>query len=176
MPRRELQSLRIRIVAAGWRTALLRALVLAASWWILSEGASALGFGIASVALALIASLALPAARPPHWRPLGLLRLAGVFVIESIRGGIDISRRALAPRLPISPAVITYPTRLPDGPARNFFLGTVSLMPGTLCVGTENGQLKIHVLAPQPSVVDELHRVERAIARATGTPLEGSDG
>jgi multicomponent Na+:H+ antiporter subunit E len=163
-------------VAGGWRAALLRALVLAASWWIVSEGAAALTFAIASVALALLASLALPTGRPPHWRPLALLRLAGLFVIESIHGGLDISRRALAPRLPISPDVIAYAARLPEGPARNFFLGTISLMPGTLCVGAENGELKIHLLAKRSLIDAELDRVERAIARATGTPLEGSDG
>jgi multicomponent Na+:H+ antiporter subunit E len=150
----------------------LRALVLAAGWWILTEGGTAPVFGALVALMALIAGLALPSPRPPAWRLLGLLRFALVFVVRSVRGGADVARRALSPRTRIAPSVMAYSLRLPDGAARSLFLGTLSSMPGTLAIACDGQRLEVHVIAARGELVDELAALEASIAGATGERLE----
>jgi multicomponent Na+:H+ antiporter subunit E len=151
----------------------LRALVLAAGWGILTEGEpTGLVFGAVLVPVALLAGLALPSPSPPAWRVLGLLRFAFVFVVRSVRGGFDVACRALSPRVRIAPFVMEYTLRLPDGAARNLFLGTLSSMPGTLTVGCEGQRLELHVIAARGELADELAALEASIADATGERLE----
>lgn len=172
-----LQQIRRRLALCGWRSLLLRALVLAAGWVVLTEAEpSGFGFGAAVVTLALLAGLLLPASRAPRWSVPGLVRFAAVFVIGSLEGGVDVARRALAPGLPLTPAVVRYPLRLPAGPARNLFMGTLSLMPGTLSVDLDGADLAVHVLVGS---IDEVTRrcreLEAHVARALGETLERSD-
>jgi multicomponent Na+:H+ antiporter subunit E len=166
----------MRIVAMRGRALVVRALLLAAGWWILVEGdAGALVFGVPMVLAALLASLSLPSSGSPRWHPLGLLRFARVFVVGSLHGGFDVARRALAPRVRIEPAIVDYRLRLPEGPARNLFLGAMSLMPGSLSLDVRGARLEIHVLAARKELVGELETLEASIARATGEQLlEGS--
>jgi multicomponent Na+:H+ antiporter subunit E len=166
-----------RIGAAGGRALLVRAALLAAGWWILTAGdRSALGFGVPVVLAALAASLSLPAPAPPRWRPLGLLGFALAFGAGSVRAGIDVAARALAPHVRIAPAMVEYTLRLPEGSARNLFVATVNLMPGTLSVDVDGRQLHVHALAGHdPALVHRLEVLERRVARALGERLEGAD-
>lgn len=163
-----------RAIAWGWRALVRRAAVLAAGWWILTEGEPiAPVFGAAVVLAALIASISLPSPSPAAWHPLGLLRLAWIFVVGSVHGGLDVARRALAPRVRIAPCVMEYTLRLPEGTARNLLLGTLTLMPGTLAIADEGQRLELHVIAGRGGLADEVAALEAAVARATGARLEG---
>jgi multicomponent Na+:H+ antiporter subunit E len=154
---------------------LLRTIVLVATWWILAAGHPSPGFGVPVVATALVASIALAAPQVPRWHVAGLLQFVLVFVSGSLRGGLVVARRAFAPRASIAPDVLVHTLRVPAGPARNLFLGTVSVMPGTICLDTVGARLAIHVLADHPSaVMRDLDRLERCIARALGVPLESA--
>lgn len=158
-------------------TALFRAAILCAGWWILSEGDPAgIGFGIVVVAIALAASLAL--SPPPRlaWKPLGLLRFAHFFVKGSLHGGFDVARRALAPRLALAPEVIRFRSRLPVGPALDLFTSTLSLMPGTLAVDREGSLLEVHTLFAAGAHARELQLLEECVGAATGVALAGEEG
>lgn len=170
-------SISRRIAAVGRRSILLRAALLAAGWWILAAGdPGALGFGVPVVLAALAASVALPAAAPPRWRPLGLVRLALAFVAGSVRGGIDVAARALSPRVRISPSIVDYPLRVSTVPARNLLAGTLNLMPGTLSVEIAGDRLRIHALAiGHLALAREVEELEQRVARALGERLEGTD-
>lgn len=162
-------------------TALFRAAILCVGWWILSEGDPAgVGFGVAVVAIALVASLAL--SPPPRlaWKPLGLLRYAAFFVKGSLHGGFDVAHRALAPRLALAPAVIRFRSRLPAGPALDLFTSTMSLMPGTLAVDREGSEIEVHTLFAAEAHARELELLEECVGAATGVVLgpeqEAGDG
>jgi multicomponent Na+:H+ antiporter subunit E len=175
MSRATLRTLRSRAAARGWRTLTLRAAVLAAGWWILCEGEPiAIVLGSLIVVAALIAGLSLPPSPAPRWQPGGLLRFAAVFAAGSVRGGIDVARRALAWRVRIAPDVVRYALRLPEGTARELFLGTTSLMPGTLAITCEGSQVALHVIAVHRALPDELAALEATVARATGVRMEES--
>lgn len=159
----------------GWRTLLLRAGILVVGWWSLNEGELAGAVvGTFVVLLALAASGVLTTASSPRWRPLGVLLFAFHFVSGSIRGGMDVARRAFARALPLAPAMITYELQLRARTGRHLFMGALSLMPGTLVVNVDEDRLELHVLAEDPSMLRLQHRLEAAIARAVGEPAQGS--
>ena len=149
------------------RTIALRAAILAGGWWTLSEGSrSGVAFGAVVVVVALVVSLWLSPPVHQPWRPLGLVRLAMHFLYHSVRGGVDVARRAFAPRLPLDPALRAFPTSLPPGPAREVFAATLSLMPGTLAVEQRDRELVVHVLVDSDQVERDLSALERRVARA----------
>jgi multicomponent Na+:H+ antiporter subunit E len=146
-------------------------------WWLLTDGRTdALLFG-ACVALAA-AVVPLPMERPgkvsrqPALLPtlLRLPLLLPMFLWQSLHGGVDVSLRALRPRMPLAPAMIDYPLRLPRGPAAVVMAGLVSLMPGTLAM-VEGGRLRVHVLDGSRRYDDELADLERRVARVFGVAL-----
>lgn len=108
-----------------------------------------------------------------HWTIGGALVFAGFFFRESLRGGWDVARRALAPRLTLNPDVVDYPTRLPAGPARWFFCNVISLLPGTAVVEIEEQRLRVHVLEVSPQTERELRALEGRVAGLFGCALPG---
>lgn len=90
-----------------------------------------------------------------------LARLVVRLLWQSLIAGIDVARRALDPRLPLRPGVITYSTGLAEGPARNAFRALTSLLPGTLAVSiAEAGDLLIHCLDTEQPVSAQLAKEE----------------
>lgn len=158
------------------RSALVRAFVLAIAWWAMTGGAEeGYVFGLLMVGLALMVAARMPDARTPKWSAIGLARFALYFLGRSIVAGVDVARMALAPRLQVSPTIARHRLRLPPGPGRNLFMGTLSLMPGTLAMNVEGGHLEVHVLADADGTIGrDLDRLEAAIARASGERLEDS--
>lgn len=112
---------------------------------MLSEAApDALVPGAVAVAAAVWLSLRLIPARDPLalWR---LARHLPRFVTRSVVGGVDVARRALDPAMPLRPGWVEVPVDLPDG-ARVALGAELSLMPGTLAAGCNEGRLMVHLL------------------------------
>ncbi|MDZ7750078.1 MAG: Na+/H+ antiporter subunit E [Gammaproteobacteria bacterium] len=153
-----------------WSTVAARSVPFAIIWWALTAGAPASWWvGAPAVLLAAVASAALMPPVPLVWREL--LTFVPFFLKRSLLGGFDVARRALTPRLPIAPAIIDYPLRLPAGLARVMLANTISLLPGTLGAGMDGDRLKVHVLDGRQDSMREIADVEQAIARLFGTPL-----
>ncbi len=85
------------------------------------------------------------------------------FLIGSLRGGIDVGLRALSPDMGLRPGWIEVPSAL-DGGARAALGGELSLMPGTLAAGTQDGRLLVHVLDTEGGYELGIPRTEAAIA------------
>lgn len=131
--------------------------------WLLLAGADGLGYALAaSLVTGLLAAWLAPAGLPAI-RLSGLMAFLGFFLSRSVLGGIDVSRRALQPGLPLDPGWLDYPCRLQTAPARNLFLLSMSLMPGTLAADVDKGMVRVHLL--DPAMRDDLPRLERRIAR-----------
>lgn len=99
-----------------------------------------------------------------HWSPRGALAFGAYFLRESWRGGWDVARRALSPRVNIAPGIISHPLRLPAGPARLFFCGVVSLLPGTAVVAIGSDEIQVHVLDQSAHVESGLRELECRVA------------
>jgi multicomponent Na+:H+ antiporter subunit E len=143
--------------------------------WLVMAGA---GFGdilagLAAAGLATWCSLVLlpPQRGPGSVRPLRLLRLALWFVWVSVLAGVDIARRAFSPSLPLSPGWLVYSSRLPRDVPQNLFMSMASLMPGTLCTGTDDaGNLIVHCLDVGQPVASQLADEEARLVDALGLP------
>ncbi|CAH1202041.1 conserved membrane hypothetical protein [Candidatus Nitrotoga sp. BS] len=151
-----------------WRATLFTAL-----WWILTEGNFvAWGVGLVSVILALVASLIL---FPPGTSRLSLTGLAGFlgfFLVQSVKGGVQVALIALRPRLDLRPAVLDITMRLPEGRSRVLLANTLNLLPGTLSIGLEGRYLRMHLLDKRIPVESGVHEAEVCIARMLSLPLE----
>ena len=154
-----------RFASLAFRTALFALL-----WWILTEGATNSWLvGAPVVVLAVLASEALlPGV---SWSLPGAVRFVPFFLWHSLHGGVDVARRALHPRLPISPELFDYRWRLPPGLPRVFMANTVSLLPGTLSAELDEEYLRVHVLDQTGNFVSGLAVVEARVARLFGLSL-----
>lgn len=139
-------------------------------WLVLSRGAvDGLVMGLMAAVAATWMSLRL---LPPDRQRLdimqGLALLPG-FTWRSVRGGLDVARRALDPRLPVDPGWITYRTRLPRGLPRVSFGSETSLLPGSLVAGGRDDLLYVHCLDRGQDVQRVLAAEEARVARAWPT-------
>jgi multicomponent Na+:H+ antiporter subunit E len=157
-------------MALPLRAAALRALGFLALWAMLSGGDPAdLPAGIVATLAAAWASIRLLPPGTGRLRPVSLIRFALRFLGQSAVAGIDVARRALDPRLPLRPGFVIYRTGLPEGPARHTFTSLMSLLPGTVPVGTdESGGLLIHCLDVGQPVAAQLAAEEAVFGRAIG--------
>ncbi len=148
---------------------LLRAIGFSMIWLALAGPAlSDLPAGAFAVAAATYVSLRLiPAGRPLS--PLGVIRFSLRFIVQSIRAGLDVARRAFDPALPLAPGTITHDTVWPAGIRRDALAASLSLQPGTLPIGTrgDNG-LVIHCLDIRLPVGAQIAADETAFRRLFG--------
>ncbi len=162
----------------GAPAAFVRALPLLAAWWAIGDDRPGLWWvGVPVVAAATAASLWLSPPRPHgRWRLGPLAVFLPWFAWRSVHGGLDVARRALAPRRPIAPSLVHYPLRLPpDSPAALFFVALVGLVPGTLAADLDGAALTVHALSGSPQAVTaELGRLEAKVAALHGHPLPAS--
>lgn len=148
-----------------------RALLLGLIWYVLTgPDPEALMPGLLAVALASWVSLRLlpPVAWVRVWR---LAVMLPIYLRRSVAGGVDVARRALDPRLPLSPGWVEVPCGLSGG-GRALLGGALSLMPGTLAAGMREGRLLVHALDRGQPVAREVAADEAAIARALAEPRE----
>ncbi|MGB0722643.1 MAG: Na+/H+ antiporter subunit E [Gammaproteobacteria bacterium] len=154
-----------------------------AGLWVLLTGprVDALVIGVPAIAAATWATLRFRARapRPPRgldfWLPwsVRLPRFAAWFLIQSLLGGVDVARRALAPATRLQPGFLDYQQSLSDPSARLFFLNGVSLLPGTLTAQEDGDRLLIHTLDLGADNTAALLDLERAVARLFGEPAPG---
>jgi len=141
-------------------------LALALIWWVITDGAlSSWAVGAPVMAMAAWASLRLNASSDSRISLSGLLRFLPFFLWESLRGGVDVARRTLAPVLRVEPDFIRYQSRLHSKAARAFFANCVSLLPGTLVADIKDEWLEVHVLNCGSDTEGELRRLEQVVAR-----------
>ncbi len=148
-------------------------ILLALLWLVLAENQlSSWLIGIPFIALAL---LAVPPGRqqPVTFRVdfAGLIRFLRLFIVESIRGGIDVSRRVLAKQPMVNPGFFTYPIRLQGKAAKKLFVGSISLLPGTLCADWIDETAHIHTLDNNSLSVEAVQVLELHIAALFGETL-----
>lgn len=134
-------------------------------WLVLAGGVAGLGFGLLAAALATWASLRLMPGRM-GLHPVPALRLVGWTAAQTLLAGTDIARRALDPRLPLQPGLVTHSTRLSEGMARDGFTALASLAPGALPAGMEGDAVLVHVLDTRLPVAADLAATEALYARA----------
>jgi multicomponent Na+:H+ antiporter subunit E len=140
--------------------------------WIVLIGLDPLDLlvGVFTAAVATWASLRLLPAGLHRLRLAALPGLALRFLWQSVIAGVDVARRAFAPRLPLKPGFVVYPTKYPRGPARNAFASLTSLLPGTVPCRDDAQGLQYHCLDVGQPVAEQLAAEEDAVSRALPRP------
>ena len=142
-----------------------RIIIYTGTWWVLTKGAAdSWPVGIPAVLAAIYIDFKLFRPENTRWSVVGLIAFVLFFLKYSIYSGMDVVRRAYDPRLPLDPAMVEYPLRLTSSAARNLFICTVSLLPGTLSTAIEGHKLVIHALDVGRPVEHELNRIENRVA------------
>lgn len=167
----------------------LRAVALAALWWVLVEGdPGSLSYAAAAVPLAVAASWWLaPPRRQPRpdrrqssrrgepGRARAVVSLAGWYLVQIVHGGIDVARRILRRQLDVAPILVEVRTSLPAGPLRPLAVGMYNLMPGSLVAWTDGRTVRLHSLAADMAPEEQWRDLERRLAAAAGTGLAPAD-
>jgi multicomponent Na+:H+ antiporter subunit E len=137
---------------------------LAALWWLITDGQpSSWMIGFPAVLIATWSYLRLNP-RPGYYLSIpGLLRFIPYFLMESLRGGINVASRTLHPRLNIAPEFYRYQTGLTDRVMRVLFVNCVNLLPGTLTADLNDDWLEIHMIDINTNPEAELQRLEEAV-------------
>ena len=155
---------------------LVHATLFAALWWALTGGAP--GSWVVGVPVVLAATAASRRLWPRDtgwWSPSATVRFVAFFLRESIRGGLDVARRAFDPALPLQPALLELRSRLPPGPAEALLANVVSLLPGTLSADLNGRTIVLHVLDDRAPVEADLRVLEGYIAAMFRVPLIEED-
>lgn len=142
-----------------------RTAILAFTWWVLTQGAyDSWQVGLPAILSAIFIDYRLSPPKGNLWSLGGFLVYAFYFLKLSITGGIDVAWRTYHPRLPLNPAIVEYPLRLTSLSARNLFVCTVSLLPGTLSAELGDNILFVHVLDVGRPFKQELKIIEDRVA------------
>jgi multicomponent Na+:H+ antiporter subunit E len=149
-----------------------RIIIYTGTWWILTKGAGdSWPVGIPAVLAAIYIDFNLFRPENTRWSLGGLIAFVLFFLKSSIYSGMDVVRRTYDPRLPLDPAMVEYPLRLTSSAARNLFICTVSLLPGTLSTAIEGHKLVIHALDVGRPVEHELNIIENRVAAVFKHPV-----
>lgn len=152
------------------RTAIVRALLFALIWWILTDGA--LGSWLVGIPMVLLATLtSLTLLKPFEVSLAGVMRFIPFFIWHSLRGGVDVAKRVLRPKMCISPILFDYQVGLPPGISRVFMVNTVSLLPGTLSAELHQDILRVHILDEADNFEEDLIVLEKQVASVFGLKL-----
>lgn len=158
-----------------WSAIVSRSLLFSIMWWALTDGAvGSWWIGAPAVVCAVIVSVVLLPSSGIVW--LEVMGFVPFFLWHSLKGGVDVAWRAFHPRMPITPELIEYPLRLPNGLPQVMLVNTVSLLPGTLSADLDGRVLKVHVLDSRGDFLTGLKVLEQRAGRMWGTPLMTSPG
>lgn len=163
----------MRRISPGW-LAIYTLVWLLLAW----PRTGAWGAGAVAVAAGVLLHVGLGGRSGARLSVSGVARFVPFFLLESVRGGIDVSRRALAPSVPVAPDLLRYAVRLPEGPPRIFFLNAISLLPGTFSAWLEGNVITVHRLSRERGSEVLLRMLEDRVAGLFGLDPAGagSDG
>lgn len=144
-------------------------------WWGLA-GPDGGGWyaGVIGIAAATLAHTALSRNRAPSLHPIGLAVFVPFFIVRMIRGGLDVSARAVSSGPRIDPTLLRYRIGLPPGAPTTLFLNSISLMPGTFSAKLEGDEVIVHILASSPEARRELARLESRVGGVFGIDPAGA--
>ncbi|MFO7893669.1 MAG: Na+/H+ antiporter subunit E [Longimicrobiales bacterium] len=158
------------------RTSFFWLSVLIAAWWLLTAPDLAWEAGLLAVIVGALLHYGLGGRGAARLTVPGLLRFLPFFLHQMVRGGLDVSRRALSPSLPLAPDLFHFRTGLPEGLPRVFFINAISLLPGTFSAQVDRDDITVHRLDSAMVPEARLRTLEAKVAGLFGleSDLESS--
>jgi multicomponent Na+:H+ antiporter subunit E len=121
--------------------------------------------------LAGVAVRALPGQASSGLRPLSVLRFLPYFLVQSVRGGVDVAWRAFRGSAGVDPGFVEYHSGIRSMHTRVVFASVLSTMPGTFSARLEADRVVVHVLDCGIDHQPRLRDLEARIARLYGEDL-----
>jgi multicomponent Na+:H+ antiporter subunit E len=150
--------------------------VAAAVWAVLTEAdAASWVVGVPAVLAAAACGAWLTIPSPTAVSVTGWLRFIPRFWGYAVAGGFDVAWRAFRPEMGLAPGLFEFPTRLPPGTARVFFMNTISLLPGTLSADVYGDTIRVHAVDTRQPNEEQLVRLEGLIAQLFSVELTGPE-
>lgn len=82
-------------------------------------------------------------------KPYILLNYLFHLVIDIVRANINVAKIVLSPRMPISPGMVKYRTKVKSDVGKVMLATSITLTPGTLTVDVEGDEFLVHVLTEE---------------------------
>ena len=149
-------------------------LFLFALWLVLSGHYSLLlvGLGVASavfvVAIALRMDIVDRETHPIHLHPTFFLYFVWL-AWEITKANIDVARRILHPRLPISPNMLTVKSTQKTDLGHASYANSITLTPGTVTVGVEGDVIQVHALTREAAEALAEGEMDRRVTKIEET-------
>jgi len=88
---------------------------------------------------------------------------------EIVKANIDVARRILDPRLPISPRIIKVRAGQRHDIGRVIYANSITLTPGTVSVDINGDEITIHALTEEAARAVETGDMDRRVSRLEGS-------
>jgi len=148
-------------------------LVLCAVWlgWSGHFTPLLLGLGLASCLLVVLVSGRMHIV-DREGAPLELAARAPLYapwlVWQVFKANVDVARRILSPRLPISPRVIRVKATQASDLGRVIYANSITLTPGTVSLSLEGDEIVVHALTREAAEELESGKMDRRVSRTEG--------
>jgi multicomponent Na+:H+ antiporter subunit E len=87
-------------------------------------------------------------------RPLKLIWLLGLFLVELWRSAVRVARLAFSPRLALKPAIIAFPLTVESDAEITLLANMITLTPGTLSVDVSADRRVLYVHCVDTADID----------------------
>jgi multicomponent Na+:H+ antiporter subunit E len=81
-----------------------------------------------------------------------LINITLVLIKDMIIANIQVAKIVLSPKMPISPGIVTFKTKLKSPLARTLLANSITLTPGTLTIDVDEDIYVVHYLTEQNAV------------------------
>ena len=128
-------------------------ITLLALWLLLSGHYTPLMLGLCALSIFLVVFVSLRMKLLDYNQPDALLQALrsipyGFWLIKEIlKSNIDVIKRILNPKLPISPKIVWVKSTQLDELARVAYANSITLTPGTISIDVEGDEIEVHSLS-----------------------------
>ena len=128
-------------------------ITLLALWLLLSGHYTPLMLGLCGLSIILVVFISLRMELLEYEQPDAFRQTVrsvpyGFWLLkEIIKSNIDVCKRILNPKLPISPKLVTIKSTQVDELARVAYANSITLTPGTISIDVEGKDIKVHALS-----------------------------
>ncbi len=155
--------------------------VLAIVWLLLSGHYTGLLLGLGALSCLFVAWIAHRMevidheGHPIHisWRAPGYWLWLGW---EIVKASLDVTRRVLDPRLPISPTVLSVAPSQKTDLGRVTYANSITLTPGTVTLSLSENEVEVHALSREGAEALKEGTMDRQVTRFEGMSEGGADG
>lgn len=134
------------------------------SWELLCLGLGAVFF---VVHLAIKMDVVDKEGHPVHFSLIQLCAYWCWLLKEIFIANLDVCRRILHPKLPVSPTIIKVPCSQSDDLGRVIYANSITLTPGTVSLDVDKSGIEVHALSREAADGLKKGEMDRRVARFT---------